>query len=36
LQACALYNPDDLAATLGEGARYLLGDKPADLLRRND
>jgi MerR family transcriptional regulator, redox-sensitive transcriptional activator SoxR len=36
LQSCALYNPDDLAASLGEGARYLLGDKPADLLRRND
>ena len=34
LQACALYNPDDLAATLGEGARFLLGDKPADLLGR--
>ena len=35
LQACALYNPDDLAASLGEGARYLLGDKPADLLDRD-
>src|SRR6476660_221262 len=35
LQACALYNPDDLAASLGEGARYLLGDTPADLLRRD-
>jgi MerR family redox-sensitive transcriptional activator SoxR len=34
LQACSLYNPDDLAASLGEGARYLMGDKPADLLRR--
>ena len=33
LQACALYNPDDLAASLGEGARYLMGDTPADLLR---
>jgi MerR family transcriptional regulator, redox-sensitive transcriptional activator SoxR len=31
LQACALYNPDDLAASLGEGARYLMGDTPADL-----
>ncbi len=31
LQACALYNPDDRAAALGEGARYLLGDTPADL-----
>jgi MerR family redox-sensitive transcriptional activator SoxR len=35
LQACALYNPDDLAATLGEGARFLMGDKPEDLLRRD-
>ena len=32
LQACALYNPDDRAASLGEGARYLMGDTPADLL----
>jgi MerR family redox-sensitive transcriptional activator SoxR len=35
LQACALYNPDDLAASLGEGARFLMGDSPADLLRRD-
>jgi len=35
LQACALYNPDDLAATLGEGARFLMGDSPAELLRGN-
>ena len=35
LQACALYNPDDLAASLGEGARYLLGDKPEDLFGRD-
>jgi MerR family redox-sensitive transcriptional activator SoxR len=33
LQACALYNPDDLAASLGEGARFLMGDTSADLLR---
>lgn len=26
LQSCALYNPGDAAATLGSGARYLLGD----------
>ena len=32
LQACALYNPHDLAATRGVGARYLMGDTPADLL----
>jgi MerR family transcriptional regulator, redox-sensitive transcriptional activator SoxR len=31
LQACALYNPGDRAAALGQGARYLLGDTPADL-----
>jgi MerR family redox-sensitive transcriptional activator SoxR len=31
LRACALYNPGDRAATLGEGARYLLGNTPADL-----
>ena len=26
LKACALYNPDDLAASLGVGARYLISD----------
>lgn len=31
LKRCALYNPDDRAATLGAGARYLLGDRPADI-----
>jgi MerR family redox-sensitive transcriptional activator SoxR len=31
LKACALYNPDDAAARLGSGPRYLLGDTPADL-----
>ena len=31
LQACALYNPSDAAATLGTGPRYLLGDDPGDL-----
>jgi MerR family transcriptional regulator, redox-sensitive transcriptional activator SoxR len=31
LRRCALYNPDDAAAALGEGARWLLGDEsPAD------
>lgn len=30
LDTCALYNPDDAASTLGPGARYLLGDRPAD------
>lgn len=28
LQACALYNPDDTAAGLGAGPRWLLGDEP--------
>lgn len=28
LKACALYNPDDAAATFGSGPRYLLGDEP--------
>ncbi|MFM9829256.1 MAG: redox-sensitive transcriptional activator SoxR [Sphingomonas sp.] len=29
LDRCALYNPDDRAATYGPGARYLAGDPPA-------
>lgn len=29
LTKCALYNPGDLAARKGTGARYLLGDQPA-------
>lgn len=28
LKSCALYNPEDIAKTRGNGARYLLGDKP--------
>ncbi len=28
LKSCALYNPDDVAAARGSGARYLLGDRP--------
>ena len=31
LRACALYNPEDGAARLGSGPRYLLGDRPTDL-----
>ena len=31
LQKCRLYNPQDLAATLGDGPRYLLGDSAADV-----
>lgn len=29
LRACALSNPDDVAAANGSGPRYLLGDEPA-------
>jgi len=36
LRACALYNPDDGAAALGTGPRYLLGDSSADVLERHD
>ena len=32
LKACALYNPDDGAAALGSGPRYLLGDSSADVV----
>jgi MerR family transcriptional regulator, redox-sensitive transcriptional activator SoxR len=28
LRRCALYNPSDMAATNGPGARWLLGDEP--------
>ena len=31
LRTCRLYNPDDVAAGRGEGARYLLGDDPEDV-----
>jgi len=30
LRTCALYNPDDVAAENGAGARYLLGDEQPD------
>ena len=30
-KACRLYNPDDAAAALGDGPRYLLGDHASDL-----
>ena len=29
LERCKLANPDDRAATLGPGARYWVGDRPA-------
>lgn len=31
LENCALYNPGDVAGSLGPGARYLLGDRPTDV-----
>jgi len=31
LTKCRLYNPDDGAAALGDGPRYLLGDSVDDL-----
>lgn len=31
LERCAIYNPDDAAADLGDGPRYLLGDSFSDL-----
>lgn len=31
LRSCRLYNPEDRAATLGDGPRYLLGNRPADI-----
>jgi MerR family transcriptional regulator, redox-sensitive transcriptional activator SoxR len=34
LQVCALFNPGDEAAALGEGPRYLLGDSPPRRARR--
>ena len=33
MQHCALYNPEDRAAALGAGPRYLLGDRPSALPR---
>jgi MerR family transcriptional regulator, redox-sensitive transcriptional activator SoxR len=30
LDTCGLYNPDDRAASLGAGPRYLMGDSPAE------
>ena len=34
LRVCKLYNPDDGAATLGPGPRYLLGDSASDVTSR--
>lgn len=35
LKSCALYNPQDQAARRGQGARYLQGDIPADVMREH-
>jgi MerR family redox-sensitive transcriptional activator SoxR len=32
LQTCKLYNPEDIASTRGESARYLLGDDPQEVV----
>ncbi len=32
LRTCSLFNPDDAAAKLGSGPRYLLGDSSEDVL----
>lgn len=34
LRACALYNPKDVAARFGPGARYLMGDSAMDVVGR--
>ena len=31
LESCALYNPQDRAAQMGPGPRYLMGDAPTDV-----
>lgn len=36
LEACALYNPSDKAAVLGQGPRYLMGDHPEGNEQRPD
>ena len=32
LTSCTLFNPTDVAATLGTGPRYLLGDRSSDVV----
>ncbi|MFV1529959.1 MULTISPECIES: redox-sensitive transcriptional activator SoxR [unclassified Phaeobacter] len=36
LPNCKLYNPDDAAASKGQGPRYLMGDRPADLAKNGN
>jgi MerR family transcriptional regulator, redox-sensitive transcriptional activator SoxR len=33
LRTCGLYNPQDAANSLGSGPRYLVGDRPRDVIR---
>jgi len=33
LEQCALYNPEDKAAALGPGPRFLLGDAPPETMK---
>jgi len=33
--SCGLYNPKDVAASLGAGPRYLMGDSSGDVLKTN-
>ena len=32
MSSCKLYNPDDVAASLGSGPRYLMGDSSEDVV----
>jgi MerR family transcriptional regulator, redox-sensitive transcriptional activator SoxR len=34
LKTCALYNPNDAAKARGTGPRYLLGDRPREVLKK--
>ena len=36
LERCAMYNPTDVAASLGRGPRYLLGDSSSDAVATGD
>ena len=36
LSQCALYNPGDRAASLGEGPRYLIGEPPTEAADQDD
>jgi MerR family redox-sensitive transcriptional activator SoxR len=36
LPSCPIYNPEDAASACGPGPRYLLGDKPADVVAARD